>query len=118
MKPSDKKSIHAQVMIGLGSIPESTTTEVSVRDLMFTFQLLQELHQFFHQPLHYPADPNVIRYMHKQGGDALSLIHEAVYERVRNMLPKQVVERIHNGEFESGLVPYYFAENEIVHPKE
>lgn len=92
------------------------TATVLVRDLVKLNAIVEELNRYFHQPMHYPHDPNVALYMSKDGGDAYSLIQEAYYKLLREMVPPEIEERIGDDEFRPSEAPYYFSEANVLGP--
>lgn len=55
------------------------------------FSLLVEYQQFFHQPLHYDEQKDVMRFLRK---GAYNRLHKAVYTTVQNWLPPDVLKEI------------------------
>src|SRR3954451_21500922 len=103
-----------RVEFGLDTIPPDRTVSVSLRDLMYVHQTLAEFVQFFHQPLHYPNLQAVERFLGTKGsGDAIDVLFESVYKRMREMLPPDIHEAFGEGErFEHPLTPTYFEPND------
>lgn len=98
-----------RVEFGLHTIPARRKVSVSLRDLMFVHQTLAEFMQFFHQPMHYTELQDVHRFMRKTGCGALEVLGEALYRRMREMLPPDMDEAFGEGErFEHPLPPRYF----------
>lgn len=101
-----------RVEYGLNTIPTDRTVTVSLRDLMYLHQTLAEFVQFFHQPMHYPDIKAVEEFLGTRGsGDAIDVLFEAQYRRIREMIPSDIDEAFAEGErFEHPLPPKYFNE--------
>jgi hypothetical protein len=98
-----------RVEFGLDTIPPDRMVTVPLRDLMFVHQTLAEFVQFFHQPLHYPDLAAIERFLGtRDSGDAMDVLCESVYKRMREMLPPDIHEAFGEGErFEHPLPPNY-----------
>ena len=83
-----------------------------LRDLMYVHQTLAEFVRFFHQPMHHPDLKAVEQFLGTRGsGDAIDVLFEAQYERMRGMIPSDIDEAFADGErFEHPLPPTYYEE--------
>lgn len=98
-----------RVEFGLDAIPADRMVTVSLRDLMYVYQTLSEFVQFFHQPLHYPDMKALDRFLGARGsGDAFDVLREAMYHRIRNMIPPDIDALFDEAHFEHPLPPSYF----------
>ena len=77
---------------------------------MFVHQTLAEFMCFFHQPMNYPNLEAVNLFLgNVENGEAFEVLHEALYERLRNMLPDEIEEAFGDGvRFEHPLTPAYY----------
>jgi hypothetical protein len=108
-----RPTVRERVVFGLDTIPEDRTVTVSLRELLFVQQTLAELSQFFHQPMHYPDLAAVHEFMGTRGnGGAYGVINEALYTKLRSMLPEDLDEAFDEGIFEHPDPPVYFSERE------
>ena len=99
------------VSYNLDKIDKEVKVEVNLRDLVYVYRTLQEYVRFFHQPLHYPKIEDVEAFMGKadeQG--AFKILNEAVYEKMRNMMPEEIEEMFNDGHFDSSFLPFYYEE--------
>lgn len=98
-----------RVEYGLDTIPVDRMVSVSLRDLMFIHQTLAEFARFFHNPMHYPHLDAVKQFLGTRGsGDAIDVLFESVYNRMREMLPAEIDEAFDEGNrFEHPLPPSY-----------
>ena len=101
-----------RVEYGLDTIPADRMVSVSLRDLMYVHQTLAEFVRFFHQPLHYPDLESVQQILgSSDSGDAVTVLFEAHYKRMRGMIPPDIDEAFADGwRFEHPLPPTYFEE--------
>lgn len=99
-----------RVEYGLESIPSDRSVPVSLRDLMYVHQVLEELVQFFYQPMHYPDLDSVQDFVGMRGsGGAFDCLSEAYYKRMRAMLPIDMHDALGDGErFEHPVKPAYY----------
>lgn len=83
---------------------------MSLRDLIYIHQTLAEFVRFFHQPMHHPDHQSVERFLGSRGsGDAIDVLFESQYERIRRMIPPDIDESFGDGaRFEHPLPPEYF----------
>jgi hypothetical protein len=92
------------------NIDAEDTIEVSLRDLVFVSQTLQEFIQFFHNIDHYPTLEEVNKYLGtKNSNGAYDLFSKANYEVMPRMLPDKVRKLYENGAFDNPEKPFYFA---------
>lgn len=100
------------VEYGLGAISPERTVTVSLRDLLFIRQTIEELNRFFHQPLHY-ADMQALRsFLGSRGnGGAYEVLAECYYDKLRGMLPSDVEALIEEGTFEHPEPPSYIGKS-------
>jgi hypothetical protein len=104
-------TVRERVVFGLETIPEDRTVKVSLRELLFVQQTLAELNQFFHQPMHYPDLAAVHEFLGAQGsGGGYEVLSEALYIKIRNMLPADIETLFDEGTLEHPDPPAYFAE--------
>ena len=103
-----------RVEYGLDTIPPDRMVSVRLRDLMFVHQTLAEFVRFFHQPMHYPDLHPVERFLGTRGsGDAVDVLFESVYNRMREMLPPDIQEAFgEGGRFEHPLPPSYYGSDD------
>ncbi len=103
-------SAREQVEYNLDKVDPERTVAVPVRDLLWIFQAFGELNQYFHQPMHYPTVEALNAFLGGRNDDGgYSIIHEAYYRRLQNLLPTDIMERVRAGEFEHPNLPHYFA---------
>lgn len=94
---------------GFEAIDPDETVEVNLKDLMYVFSTLQEYQRFFHQPLHYQSQEDVERFLGSVEGEAgFKLLHTAIHEKVREMLPRHIDDEYGNGDFDSPKLPFYY----------
>ncbi len=101
-------SVEEQVSYGLNSIDPDRKIEVSARDLMFVFKSLQEFVSFFHQPMHYPTLEHVEKFLGDQESGAFHLLHECVYEKLRDIWPSDIAGQLQDGDFDHPKPPYFY----------
>lgn len=91
------------------NIDADTTVEVSLRDLVFVAQTLQEFVQYFHNQDHYPTIEDIHEYLGGwEDNRAYHLLRTANYEVMRRMLPKLLDELYDEGALDSPESPFYF----------
>lgn len=110
----DQSTPKERVEYGLDTIPPDRMVTVCLRDLMYAHQTLAEFVQFFHQDLHYPDFAAVRRFIGVRGsGDAVDVLWESFYKRMRRMIPPDIEEAFGEGErFEHPLPPSYYRPDE------
>ena len=103
-----------RVDFGLESIPPDRTVSVPLRDLIYVYQTLAELIQFFHQPDHYPDLRSIEQFIGTRGsGGALDILFESHYRRMHGMMPGDILEAFAMGDrFEHPQAPRYFEKGE------
>ena len=102
-------SIEEIALYGLDAVDPDATVQVNVRDLMYVFLTLEEFNRFFHQPLHYPTLDDVRAFLGSvDGHGGYKLLHTALYEKMRSMLPDELKEMAGEGIFEAPQTPFYF----------
>lgn len=100
-------SVEEQVEFGLDSIDVDRKVEMSLRDLMFVFKSLQEFVSFFHQPMHYPTLEHVEKFLGDRNSGGVLLLHQCVYEKLRDVWPTDIDERLEEGDFYHSKPPYF-----------
>lgn len=97
---------------GFDAIDPEEKVEVNLKDLMYVFSTLQEYQRFFHQPKHYRSLKDVEHFLGSvkdKGG--YRLLHTAIHEKMRHMLPKHIDEKYIEGDFDCPTLPFYYREN-------
>jgi hypothetical protein len=99
-------------LYGFEIIDPNETLEVNLKDLMYVFSTLQEYQRFFHQPAHYKKIEDIENFLGSlQENAGYKLLHTAIHEKMRNMLPKHIENKYNEGEFDSPKLPFYYNEN-------
>ncbi|MCE2029816.1 hypothetical protein [Sessilibacter corallicola] len=97
---------------GFEAIDPNETVEVNLKDLMYVFSTLQEYQRFFHQPLHYQSLEDVEQFLGSVDDTAgFKLLHTAIHEKMRDMLPKHINDKYGEGDFDSPKIPFYYNTN-------
>ena len=97
---------------GFEAIDPDEKVEVNLKDLMYVFSTLQEYQRFFHQPLHYKNIKDIERFLGSINDCAgFKLLHTAIHEKMRNMLPAHIDAKYGEGDFDSPKLPFYYNEN-------
>ena len=109
----DKKYTHDILQLAKFGIDENIsadeTVEVSLRDLVFVAQTLQEFVRYFHNRNRYPTIEDVHEYMGSANeGGAFNLLRKANYEVMGRMLPKTMDDLYDEGVFDAPVSPFYF----------
>ncbi len=102
------KNIEELVKFGLDDISPEEQVNVSLKDLLYVFQTLQEYQSFFHQRMHYSSIEDIHTFMDSGGYRVLAT---SIHEKLRDVFPDYVEEMFDNGDLESPKKPYYFKVN-------
>lgn len=70
------------------------TVEVPLEEVMRLYRTLENLQQFFHQPIHFPDIHAVREFLGDVNGGAYKDIHNLYYDVVWNWLPADVQREI------------------------
>lgn len=108
---ANHSTFRERVEFGLETIPEDRTVAMPLRDLLFVHQTLGELIRFFHQPDHYRDLLSVEKFLGSKDNfsTAFSVLSEAYYQRMREMMPEDIDEAFSEGNrFEHPLTPEYY----------
>ncbi len=100
--------VEEQVEFGLDSIDADRKIEISLRDLMFVFQSLQEFVSFFHQPMHYPTLEHVEKFLGDRNSGGFCLLHQCVYGKLRDVWPADIQHALEEGDFDHPKKPYFY----------
>jgi hypothetical protein len=96
---------------GFEAIDPKETIEVNLKDLMYVFSTLQEYQRFFHQPSHYKNIEDIEKFLGSvQDKAGYKMLHTAIHEKIRNMLPEHIENKYDEGEFDSPKLPFYYNE--------
>lgn len=101
-------SVEEQVEYGLDTIDPDRTVEVSLRDLMFTYQTIGLLINFFHQPLHFPNSESIEKFLGDQNQGAYHLLSEVYYKRLYDVWPEDIRQGFDESRFDNPNPPYYY----------
>ena len=91
------KSIEEVVDYGLDQFDSDRTIEISLRGILYVFNVLGEFNRFFHQPTHYPNLESVEEFLGKKGQGAFHVLQKAYYEKLRDVWPEDVLKAIDDG---------------------
>jgi hypothetical protein len=101
-------SVEAQVEYGLDTIDPDRKIEISLKDLMFAYQTIGLLINFFHQPLHFPTLKSVEKFLGDQDQGAYHLLSEVYYKRLRDIWPEDIQRGFDVSRFDNPNPPYYY----------
>ena len=101
-------SVEEQVEYGLEGIDPEKKVEVSVKDLMYTYQAIGLLINFFHQPLHFPTLNHVKQFLGNEDEGALHLLWEVYYKRLYDIFPEDIQRGFAESQFDNPNPPYYY----------
>ena len=101
-------NVEEQVVFGLESIDPNRTIEVPMRDLMFAYQTIGLLINFFHQPLHYPTLESVEQFLGDKDSGAFRLLSEIYYKKLYDVWPEDIRQAFDDSRFENPISPYYY----------
>jgi len=99
-KMSRSSDIEKRVAYGLDDIDPSRRIEVSLCDLLFTYQTIGELIAFFHDDSKYPTLDEVRKFIGERDKTALRLLWEIYYRRLYEVWPQDIKERFDEGKFD------------------
>lgn len=100
-----------RVEFGLRTIPKARRVSVSLRDLMYVHQVIQEYVCFFHQPKHFPKKQDIEQFLGNASSPDAYAVLCAAREKLRPMLPKDIIAAFGEGvRFEHPLPPAYYEE--------
>jgi len=94
------------------SIDPNRKVEISLRDLMYAYQTIGLLINFFHEPLHYPALESVNEFMGiENDSGAFHLLKDVYYKRLYDLWPEDVRRAFDEVRFDNPNPPYYYKPN-------
>uniref|UniRef100_UPI003B5A9286 hypothetical protein n=1 Tax=Shewanella gaetbuli TaxID=220752 RepID=UPI003B5A9286 len=100
------------VTYGFEKIDPEEKVEVNLKDLMFVYRTLQEYMRFLHQPMHYTDMDDIKRFLGTAQSDAgFKVLNEALYEKMRDMIPEHIDDLFGEGIFDNPKLPFYYNEN-------
>jgi len=101
-------TVEEQAEYGLDAISSDRTVEVSLRDLFYVYQVLGEFVRFFHQPNHYPDIESIEKFLGTPNEGGFRLLAECYFQKMRDMWPEDIIEKIENSTFQHPSKPYYY----------
>jgi len=101
-------SVEEQVEYGLNTIDPDRKIEVSLKDLMFAYQTIGLLINFFHQPLHFPSLESVEKFLGDDNQGAYHLLSEVYYKRLYGIWPEDIRRGFDESRFDNPNPPYYY----------
>jgi hypothetical protein len=101
-------SVEEQVEYGLDSIDPDRKIEVSLRDLMYTYQTIGVLINFFHQPLHYPTLEYIKQFLGNEDVGALHLLWDIYYKKLYDVFPADIRQGFDESRYDNPNQPYYY----------
>lgn len=104
----DYTTVEEQVDYGLDAIAPDRTIEVSLRDLFYVYEVIGEFVRFFHQPMNFPDIESVEKFLGNVDEGAVHLLWQCYYDKLRDVWPADIVEKIDDSVFEHPKPPYYF----------
>lgn len=101
--------LEAQVAYGLDTVDPARKIEVPLKDLLFAYQTIGLLINFFHQPMHFPTLESVKNFLGLEGDDgAYRLLSEIYYKRLRDVWPPDIRRAFDESRFDNPNAPYYY----------
>lgn len=102
---SKRSNLEEQINRQLVSIDPNKKIEVSLRDLLFTYQVIGLFVNFFHQPDHYPTLKAVQEFLGDDRAGEYQLLSEVYYQRWYDIWPEDIKRGYAEGMFESPKSP-------------
>jgi hypothetical protein len=104
-----------QVEYGLENIPADRMVSVSLRDLMYVHQTLQEFSSFFHQPLHWETLGDVQAFIGNTEDGGFHCLHQSLYSKMRDMIPAELQAEFDGGFLDNPSSPFYHAPKDAIY---
>jgi hypothetical protein len=101
-------SVEEKVEFGLDTIDPNRKIEVSLKDLMYTYQTIGLLINFFHQPMHYPTLDSVNQFLGNEDQGAFHLLREIYYKRLYDVFPEDIRQGFDESRYDAPYPPYYY----------
>ena len=79
--------------------------EVSLKDLLFTYQTIGELIAFFHDPHKYPTLESVEQFLGDRDRGALHLLWEIYYGKLYDVWPEDIRQGFDESRFDKPIFP-------------
>jgi len=106
---SNYATLKEHVEYGLASIDQNRTIEVSLSDLVRTYQTIGLLINFFHQPLHYPDLDSVKQFVDIEADNgAFELLKDLYYKRLYEIWPPDIQTAFAEGRFDNPEPPNFY----------
>jgi len=100
------------IIYGHEKVDSSEMVEVNLRNLLYVYSVMQEYIRFFHQPNHYKSLDDINNFLGCiDEPKGFKILHESVYNKMRDMLPEHIHEKYDEGDFDSPSLPFYYNED-------
>ncbi len=103
----NENNIKGIIEYGLEKIEDNEKCSVKIRDLVYLYKTFQELNAFLHNPEHYSKIEDVKKYFGDVEIGVYHHIHKIYYEMFDEILPREILSKLSEGEFESPVPPFY-----------
>lgn len=101
--------LEAIATFGLESVDPEAKITINLKDLLYIQATLQEFMRFFHQPMHYQSLEDVQKFLGSiNEPKGFAMLHKSIYDKLSQMMPKEISEAFANGDFDADTLPYYF----------
>jgi hypothetical protein len=97
---SRSSEIEERVVYGLDSVDPDRKIEVSLKDLLFTYQTIGELIAFFHDSDKYPTLESVHQVVGDRDKGALNLLWEIYYRKLYDVWPEDIIQGFDESRFD------------------
>src|SRR5882762_4628052 len=97
--------IETRVAYGLDAVDPERKVEVSLRDLLFTYQTIGELIAFFHDSDKYPTIESVEQFLGDRDRGALGLLWEIYYQKLYDIWPQDIKKDFYDSRIDKPMVP-------------
>jgi hypothetical protein len=74
---------------------------VPLEEVIAVWLLIEKLHEFLHQPLHYDENPRVATFLRDPSSGVYKDLHKAYYETVWNWLPEAKQKEMENRDYDA-----------------
>ena len=102
---SRNSEFEERVVYGLDSVDTDRKIDVSLKDLLFTYQTIGELIAFFHDADKYPTLESVQQFLGDRDRGALHLLWEIYYRKLYDVWPEDIRGGFDESRFDKPMIP-------------
>ena len=101
-------SLEEIILHGIEDIPIDKSVNLSLKDFLLVYRIVEELRRFMHNEDHYPSMESIHKFFGDKNEGMYSILTELYLRKLDKYISKEIEEIIESNSLDSDLIPFYY----------